>query len=215
MKSKIAGVAVGLALLGAIGSAEAAVITPAFEFTSGIGIASSGSFTIGYMFSLSSAVTVNALGYINDGTRNSYEVGIWNSSNALIASTTVLNSDPQVGHFRYDTIANLSLGAGTYTIGGEYIDGSGGVVPVLLSGVTSISQYTWLKDEQVSGSGLNQPTLSSGIFGQNGIAAVDFSVATAATPLPSTWTMLLLGLAGLGFFAYGGAKNRSAALAAA
>ena len=35
------------------------------------------------------------------------------------------------------------------------------------------------------------------------------------TPLPSTWTMLLLGFAGFGFFVYRGAKKNSAALAAA
>jgi hypothetical protein len=35
------------------------------------------------------------------------------------------------------------------------------------------------------------------------------------TPLPSTWTMMLIGAAGLGFFAYRGTKNRAAAIAAA
>ncbi len=33
------------------------------------------------------------------------------------------------------------------------------------------------------------------------------------TPLPSTWTLMLGGFAGLGLFAYRGAKNRSAAVA--
>ncbi|MGO9327852.1 MAG: hypothetical protein ACLQJ0_07015 [Steroidobacteraceae bacterium] len=36
-----------------------------------------------------------------------------------------------------------------------------------------------------------------------------------ATPLPSTWTMLIAGFAGLGFFAYRGTKKNSAAIAAA
>jgi hypothetical protein len=39
-----------------------------------------------------------------------------------------------------------------------------------------------------------------------------FEVAT--TPLPSTWTMLIAGFAGLGYFAYGGTKRRSAPAAA-
>jgi hypothetical protein len=39
--------------------------------------------------------------------------------------------------------------------------------------------------------------------------------ATATTPLPSTWLMLLSGFVGLGFFAYRGTKKNSAALAAA
>jgi hypothetical protein len=37
----------------------------------------------------------------------------------------------------------------------------------------------------------------------------------SATPLPSTWLMLLSGFVGLGYFAYRGAKKNTAALAAA
>ena len=35
------------------------------------------------------------------------------------------------------------------------------------------------------------------------------------TPLPSTWTMLIAGFAGFGYFAYRGSKKNSSALAAA
>jgi hypothetical protein len=38
---------------------------------------------------------------------------------------------------------------------------------------------------------------------------------TAATPLPSTWLMMLSGFVGLGFFAYRGTKKNAATLAAA
>jgi hypothetical protein len=41
-----------------------------------------------------------------------------------------------------------------------------------------------------------------------------FQVSITATPLPPTWTMLLIGFAGLGFFAYRGTKCRSAIAAA-
>ena len=41
------------------------------------------------------------------------------------------------------------------------------------------------------------------------------SYSIAATPLPSTWLMLLSGVVGLGFFAYRGTKKNAAALAAA
>jgi hypothetical protein len=47
-----------------------------------------------------------------------------------------------------------------------------------------------------------------GEFGFNAVTGVD------ATPLPSTWTMLIAGFVGLGFFAYQGTKKRSAAIAA-
>ena len=40
------------------------------------------------------------------------------------------------------------------------------------------------------------------------------NVSLTATPLPSTWTMLIAGFAGLGFFAYRGSKKSSAIAAA-
>jgi hypothetical protein len=46
-----------------------------------------------------------------------------------------------------------------------------------------------------------------------GTGIADFSFGT--TPLPSTWTMLIAGFLGLGFFAYRGTKKGSAAIAAA
>jgi hypothetical protein len=41
------------------------------------------------------------------------------------------------------------------------------------------------------------------------------TVSLATTPLPSTWTMLIAGFAGLGFFAYRGTKKSGTAVAAA
>jgi len=41
------------------------------------------------------------------------------------------------------------------------------------------------------------------------------SGSAVATPLPATWTMMLAGLGGLGFFAYRAKKNRRPAVAAA
>jgi len=40
------------------------------------------------------------------------------------------------------------------------------------------------------------------------------NVSVAQTPLPSTWTMLIAGFVGLGFFAYRGTKKNAASLAA-
>jgi hypothetical protein len=63
------------------------------------------------------------------------------------------------------------------------------------------------------------------LFDGQGIAYLDFasanltlsqlSLGAAAAPLPSTWTMMLIGFVGLGFIVYRGTKNRSAANAAA
>ena len=51
--------------------------------------------------------------------------------------------------------------------------------------------------------------------GDQDIGNILDNVTVSSTPLPSTWTMLIAGLVGLGFFAYRGSKNRSAAIAAA
>jgi hypothetical protein len=45
-------------------------------------------------------------------------------------------------------------------------------------------------------------------------ATAGSSTFVSATPLPATWTMLIAGFVGLGFFAYRGTKNRSATIAA-
>jgi hypothetical protein len=45
--------------------------------------------------------------------------------------------------------------------------------------------------------------------------SANWSLTAVATPLPSTWVMLLSGFVGLGYFAYRGTKKNSAALAAA
>jgi len=47
-----------------------------------------------------------------------------------------------------------------------------------------------------------------------GTGVADFSFGASATPLPSTWTMLIAGFVGLGFLAYRGSKKNATALAA-
>ena len=62
-------------------------------------------------------------------------------------------------------------------------------------------------------------TVGSVEFQDTGTPAFEYAIPTtgsslAATPLPSTWTMLIAGFVGLGLFAYRGSKNRSAIAAA-
>ena len=47
------------------------------------------------------------------------------------------------------------------------------------------------------------------VGGNNGGVLLD-NISVTATPLPSTWTMLIAGFIGLGFFAYRGSKKSSA-----
>jgi hypothetical protein len=173
-------------------AAEAAVINPAYEYSSAGTLSDDRQFTLGFEFSLSTPETVNALGYTIVGFASDQQVGIWNSAGALLTSATVSTGDSVVGHFAWTSIAPLTLGPGTYTIGGTY---DGGLLPSLASGVTSIPGYTWIEDEQANGPGLIDPTFSAGGYGDNGIPQVDFSVSTTAIPEPATWITLILGLA--------------------
>jgi len=59
--------------------------------------------------------------------------------------------------------------------------------------------------------------LNSGFYQEeatNNIGSDVFSLTPAPTPLPATWSMLILGLCGLGFLAVRGTKTHSATFAA-
>jgi hypothetical protein len=198
--------AASIATLGVAGVANA--ITPAYEYTSTGSFNDSRPFTLGFEFSLSAPVTINALGYTTDGFTSDQQVGIWDSSGALVTSTTVATTDPVTGHFAYAAIGDVTLAAGTYTIGGAY---DGGPFPADATGVTTIPQFTYITDEQTLGSGLNEPTESTGgTYGPNGITQVDFSVAV---PEPETWALMLLGLGAVGVATRVGRRSRAIAAA--
>jgi hypothetical protein len=183
-----AAVALMFGLLGR--TADAAVINPAYEYSSAGTLSDTRSFTLGFEFSLSTPETIDALGYTTVGFASDQSVGIWNSAGALLTSATVSTGDSVIGHFAWTPIAPLTLGPGTYTIGGTY---EGGLLPSFASGVTAIPGYTWIEDEQANGAGLSDPTFSAGGYGPNGIPQVDFSVSTPAVPEPATWITLILG----------------------
>jgi hypothetical protein len=93
----------------------------------------------------------------------------------------------------------------------SYQDGSGYYV----DGVQKTSAYPNTTDPGyivtiTSSVPFQSATLTNDI---GGFEVADISVS--ATPLPSTWMMLLAGFVGLGFFAYRGTKNSAAALTAA
>ena len=56
---------------------------------------------------------------------------------------------------------------------------------------------------------------TSGVGGNPSYGNEITNVALFATPLPSTWTMLIAGFIGLGFFAYHGTKKKAASVVAA
>jgi hypothetical protein len=110
----------------------------------------------------------------------------------------------------------------------------GGIIPGtppadgidLYVGYGEILQIVFTKSLETLGTdlivvGLNGPSFECYSFscppgGADGVTTRYIATGSAvATPLPSTWTMMLAGLGGLGFFAYRATKNRRPAVAAA
>lgn len=188
--------------------ASAVTITPAVEFNfadASIVEFDSRLYTVGYEFTLSAAVVVNALGYFNDGLGQDHQVGIWSLLGGIpLVSATVLGTDTVTGNFRYQPVTDIMLAAGTYRIGGEYL-GDNKPMPRPVS-VTRISELTWNGAYYSGGAGLNYPvTPGGGSYGNNGVMAPTFSVSNV--PEPSTTTLALVGVALFGLMA----RRRSAA----
>jgi hypothetical protein len=81
-----------------------------------------GGIVSGISFNTSSfgAPTVQSLGFFdsgNDGLVGSYQVGLWDSSQTLLASGTVTPSSPLVGDFRWVNVSAVTLSANsTYVV---------------------------------------------------------------------------------------------------
>ncbi|MEO8142341.1 MAG: PEPxxWA-CTERM sorting domain-containing protein [Sphingomicrobium sp.] len=194
MRKIFGSLAFGLALAAA--APASAQIAPAFEYTSSSTLVDNRAFTLGYSFTLSEATTINALGYWASGTLTSHQVAIWDLGGTLLTSGTVTAADTLLGHYRYDSIAPLVLGAGSYVIGGQFTSGD---FPTDLSGVTNAANYGWTQDRYAGGGFAFPTSTSGGGYGQNGIAIVNFSVVqNAAVPEPATWAMMLIGFGGIG-----------------
>jgi hypothetical protein len=80
----IAALAPSFGLLGR--PAEAAVIIPAYEYSSAGTLSDDRSFTLGFEFSLSAPETIDALGYTTVGFTSDQQVGIWDSAGTLLTS---------------------------------------------------------------------------------------------------------------------------------
>lgn len=78
--------------------------------------------SLGFWFTPNVSVSVSSLGYFDagqDGFQTPHEVGIFDSSGALVASTLLSDgvADTLVGNFRYRAIAPVTLFAGqSYTL---------------------------------------------------------------------------------------------------
>jgi hypothetical protein len=168
-----------------------------------IGADASGS--IGWSFSVgASNVELDALGFYDAtlaGLSNAHAVGIWTNGGVLLAQATVPagTTGTLVGHYRYTTIAPITLTAGqTYVIGAymppvvDRCDAACGDVLLYNGTETYDSRITFLQSRQTAGmAGAGTLTftnldvgLAQGLFGPNMLFAAPVVVPPPPTPTP-------------------------------
>jgi hypothetical protein len=151
-------------------------------------------------FSLDNTVWLGEMAWVepNSNPNNpTYNVFSFGYSGNIGVEYMAVYSDMTAGDF-----------AGTPAIGGFFDGCAGGGLfyqpcPILQNGQTQ------------SGIPLTELTDTYRDAGTMDVTFNDRGDVASAVPEPSTWAMLLIGFAGLGFFAYRGTKKRSAAFAAA
>ena len=194
--SLLAGV-VGAAALAFGGSAEASIINPQLSVT-GEAPTTLGNppYTLGWEFNTNQAISVDALGMYEQSPGSLVEptqVGIWNNSGTLLASTTVSAGGTVDAQWTYDAISPVTLAAGdTYFIGALFSDGTDAVVfPGDGSTVSTTPYITYGGATFCGGASLCSPTTA---FGSNGFFGPNFSAS--AVPEPITLSLFGAGLAG-------------------
>jgi PEP-CTERM motif len=140
------------------------------------------------------------------------QVGPWDSQGNLLTSVYVTGSESTVGAapWAFESIAPVELTAGqTYVVGAQGGANYTGLIPSptfdpRITYVTDL--YTYIGG--ASNNPLVEPTSTEsapyGWFGAN----IELS---AAVPEPSTWAMMILGFAALGFAGYHRAREGNAA----
>jgi hypothetical protein len=187
--------------------------------------------SLGLDFQVTSNIVVDGLGAFYDGGSpilvELFETNQANSSGTLLAQTTITTGSPV---YTFNAVAPITLTPGYYQITASgYGTGSGDFNTGTCSGTCNSLGFNpvnglifgapWYNDPGVLGfadgheDNFNIPGGPQAPFHFYGAGNIEAFAAT--TPLPATWTMLIAGFIGLGFFAHRGSKKSAAAIAAA
>lgn len=144
----------------------------------------------------SSAINVTELPFVGLGTFANVQAGGSASFFATFSLTEDYNLTLQ---FALNDINPQASNATLYTLGGDLsgtipFDGSGSITTMLSRGVHAISITSLSLDAIALGDVGSVSASHDDVFA--------FSFAVAPVPEPSTWAMLLIGFAGIGFAAY-------------
>jgi hypothetical protein len=196
---------------------SAALADPAWEFTSPGNSFTNGTWDFATAFTVNTAATVSGLGYYADpitGNVDGNPVALYQcadtaclTTGTLLASTTVTNTYALNGHFRYVTIAPITLVAGdSYEVAGvsnsdNYTwDDPGFAVNSALTLLDTSGQYSRWESlgtpDFLTGSGRIDLGSQDGYWGPN--LYLGAPSGFTGVPEPAAWTLMLVGLGGLG-----------------
>jgi len=181
-----------------------------------------GGYGVGLEFTVNSPLTVDELGVYDGNVLTTDTVDLMNLAGGILATAT-FNITPGAPsglgpEYLFTSITPVTLSAGTSYYLMAYGNSSFWELNSTLGGnsetFTTSTLVTYVQSEYVLGNtpGALPTTAYTGgdVFSAGNL---DFNAVTA-TPLPSTWTMLIAGFVGLGFFARRGSKKNSATIAA-
>lgn len=159
--------------------------------------------TIGYKFSTSTDIKVTDLGLWDegqDGLTASHQVGLFSTTGSLLTSTTVTSASVLENGFRYTTIGDYSLSAGTYVIGAYYAgwDDTGRSA----ASITTGTEISYVQNLFLYNNGFTLPTeewvgFDAGNIGPNFKYEVASQGVPDATPTSIVLAIGLIGLAAM------------------